>query len=326
VGITTIRTVVQLKQLAWVIVLSQGYLAYEFNMSYYGGWNMLQEVGFAGQDNNTVAITLDACIGLAFFLALCSKRWWAKCLAFGLALLMMHAVMFSFSRGALLALIVTGGLTFYLIPKRGIHYLALILVILLGVRMAGKEVMERFATAFAKKEELDDSAKLRLKHWKACGDSILHKPWGVGPNQWRYTAVTYGLPKMEAHSYWLQMASECGIPGVLSLLAFYALCVLRLWPIAREKIPVSDPWLNHLARAVIAALAGFSFSAQFVSVTGVEVPFYVVLLGAGVIKLATAKPIADPVLEPVGYVAFLSAPPPQLPPIGGSVSSPGYSR
>ncbi|MGH7127595.1 MAG: hypothetical protein ACREIV_03435, partial [Planctomycetaceae bacterium] len=35
VGMTTIRTIRQVKQLAWVLVLSQGYLAYEFNMTYY---------------------------------------------------------------------------------------------------------------------------------------------------------------------------------------------------------------------------------------------------------------------------------------------------
>src|SRR5262249_14371701 len=61
VGITTINSVAQLKQLAWVIVLSQGYLAYEFNVEYYSGFNRLVEGDFATLDNNCVAITLDSC-------------------------------------------------------------------------------------------------------------------------------------------------------------------------------------------------------------------------------------------------------------------------
>ena len=41
VGITTINSVRQLKLLAWVILLSQAYPAYELNMTYFGGYNQL---------------------------------------------------------------------------------------------------------------------------------------------------------------------------------------------------------------------------------------------------------------------------------------------
>jgi hypothetical protein len=38
---------------------------------------------------------------------------------------------------------------------------------------------------------------------------------------------------------------------------------------------------------VIAALVGFSVAAQFVSLVGLESPYYVVLLGAGALKLTS---------------------------------------
>jgi hypothetical protein len=37
---------------------------------------------------------------------------------------------------------------------------------------------------------------------------------------------------------------------------------------------------------VVSSIIGFAVSAQFVTVTGVEIPFYVVMLGAGVLKVA----------------------------------------
>ncbi|HEV3080209.1 MAG TPA: DUF5935 domain-containing protein, partial [Gemmataceae bacterium] len=70
VGITTIDSVQKLKQLAWVIVLSQGYLAYELNMSYYSGNNRAALEGFGDMDNNCVAISMVSCVALAFFLGL----------------------------------------------------------------------------------------------------------------------------------------------------------------------------------------------------------------------------------------------------------------
>lgn len=289
VGMTLINSVRQLKQLAWVIALSQGYLAYDFNMSYYGGFNQLQEQGFAGMDNNTVAITLDAAIGLVLFLGIHCEGWWKKCLSFGVFVLLVNAIMFSFSRGGLLALIVTGGASFLLIRKRPIHYLVLIVAVLIGIRLAGAATLERFSTTFADEKDRDRSSQLRVLHWRAIGDYALKNPFGAGPYQWRFVSPEYGLPGMEAHSYWLQMLAELGVPGFVALAGFFGFCLVRLWPLARERIPVSDPWLTYLARMVIASLVGFIFSAQFVSVIGVEIPFYVVLLGAATLKVASTS-------------------------------------
>ncbi len=74
VGITTIRTVNQLKQLAWMIFSSEAYLALELNQRYFssGGSfiNWFRENGFGGMDNNCMGIAMVAATGLAFFLAL----------------------------------------------------------------------------------------------------------------------------------------------------------------------------------------------------------------------------------------------------------------
>ncbi|MGH9429170.1 MAG: DUF5935 domain-containing protein, partial [Terriglobia bacterium] len=47
VGMTTIDSIDKLKKVAWVMALSQGYVALEMNLSYLGGYNRIRDEGFA---------------------------------------------------------------------------------------------------------------------------------------------------------------------------------------------------------------------------------------------------------------------------------------
>jgi probable O-glycosylation ligase (exosortase A-associated) len=313
VGITLIDSVKKLKQLAWVIVLSHAYISYEFNMAYYGGFNRLKEVGHGGMDNNCAAVTLVTCTGLAFFMGLNAPRWWQKGLAFLSAALMMHCVFFSFSRGGMLGLIITAAMSFILIPKKPRHYLIFTLMVLLALRLAGPQVMQRFGTSFAEEETRDGSAQERLDLWKTCfGIMVQHPIFGIGPQNFPPKAHLYGFPPGKiAHTLWLQVGAEHGVIGLGFLVSFYVLCLVRLWPMRREKYPVADPWFRDTARMVIAAITGFAVAAQFVSLPGLESPYYIVLLGAGALKLsslpaqeAAAAPAAwlpAPVLSPAQW-------------------------
>jgi hypothetical protein len=99
IGMTIIDSVPKLKLVAWVIMLSQAYIALEANLAYLSGYNRLREDGMVGMDNNSVAISLVTYTGLAFFLGLQTKRLLFKGAAFAAAALMAHAVLLSFSRG-----------------------------------------------------------------------------------------------------------------------------------------------------------------------------------------------------------------------------------
>jgi probable O-glycosylation ligase (exosortase A-associated) len=292
VGITTIDSVKKLRQLAWVIVLSQGYVCFELNLTYLSGYNRLWDIGYGSLDNNTAACSIDSCIGMGFFLGMYSDRWWKRTLAFALTGFMIHAVLFSFSRGGMLGLLITGVGAFLLIRKSVKHYVVLIVVILVSVRFAGKEVQDRFSTIFNKPEHRDSSAESRLHLWAGCWDLMLKNPvTGVGPNNWPLKAPLYGFNLgKQAHTTWLRVGAELGIPGLALFAAFHGLCSARLWGTARDPTPGSDPWLQYLAQAVIASAVGFALSAQFVNVELVESSYYVVLVGAGVLKLASRQP------------------------------------
>ena len=122
---------------------------------------------------------------------------------------------------------------------------------------------------------------------------------GVGPDRWPRVASKYGwVEGKEVHSTWLQTGAEMGFPGMALLGAFYALCLGKLWPIVRGKVKVHDPWIQNVGRMVIAGLVGFIIAAQFVTMEGLEVPYYVTLLGAGALRL-TPRPAALPRLGKV---------------------------
>jgi O-antigen ligase len=288
VGITVIHSVRELKQIAWVIALAHGFLAYEFNVSYYEGFNRLLRNGHGGMDENCVSVALVTAGGLAFFLGVGAKRLWIKAFMLASVVLMVHAVLFSVSRGGMVGLIITAFTGFLVLPKKSGHYFMFALVLGLGLRLAGSDVRQEFMTVFAKEQERDGSAQGRIELWADAWDSMLKKPiFGLGPDHFPLVAEEYGWEAgKEVHNLWLQTGAELGFPGVLFLLSFYGLCIFRLRPFLSERKAIPDPWLRSAARMVIVSLVGFSTAAVFVSLEGLEVPYYITLVGAGVLKLA----------------------------------------
>src|SRR5260370_586698 len=58
------------------------------------------------------------------------------------------------------------------------------------------------------------------------------------------------------------------------------------------------PWFQDTGRMVTASIVAFAVSAQFVSLVGLEAPYYVALLGAGALKVYSkaASPVGQPVV------------------------------
>ena len=103
----------------------------------------------------------------------------------------------------------------------------------------------------------------------------------------------------------MQTAAELGFPGVTFLLSFYGLTCWYLWQRIRRHA-FDTPFLADSARMTIAALTGFVVSVTFVSLEGLELPYYVVLLGAGALKLADMPQLAAEPVEPAEADPVLS--------------------
>lgn len=307
VGMTLIDSVARVRQVAWVIVVSLGYLALEFNLSYYDGFNRIATVGFAGMEEKTVANTMVVGVPLALFLAIGSREWWSKVVAFGALALMLHVPLFTFSRSGMLALIAAAIAAFVLIPKRGLHVAALVLVVALGFRLAGDEVRSRFQTSFADSEERDPSAQARLFLWERSFDTIRRFPIvGVGPRHWGWwiqEEYNWQRPQ-EVHNTWLQAGAELGLPAAMGLACYFFLTTLQLVPLARNRLS-ADADKSECARMVVASLAGYAVSSQFITVYGVEPPYFVAMMGVGLLAVHSAERTAA-ANEPLGQRARIA--------------------
>lgn len=292
VGLTTIRNVRDLKMLAWVIVICESYVCFEMNMWYFSGYNYLWHNGFAGMDNNSVAIGFVAVLGLCVFLFFSVEKFWQQALVAVCAAFIAHAIQFSFSRGAMLAAVLTAGISFFIIQKTTKHYVLFGIGLMMGLVVAGPEVRDRFMKTFEKKEgKYEASAQSRLDLWKDCYTVFMRDPiMGCGPNHWPLHAESFGwTPMKEAHSLWVQTTAELGIPGISLLAGFYLITIWRCWLLLRSQGPDDDPWIGDLCRMTIASLIGFGVAAQFVSLETLEIPYYVTLLGAGALMLTSRE-------------------------------------
>lgn len=296
VGVTLIRSVPQLRQLAWVLVLSMGYVAFDLNVSYLQGFNRLEQVGFAGLDNNAMTIGLVTCIPLAFFLGLGTRSWLAKGVAFSSAAFMTHAVFFSFSRGGMVALVVAGIATLWILPKTPAMLSLYGFGILAALAMAGNEVRSEFTSSFADEESIDSSAESRKELWIIALRMTADNPiLGVGPNHYPVYVDDYPVSAQwgerfpegkECHSLWFQQMAETGIPGVLLLLLYYMLTIRGMRGSKGVFSSLDDSFCAQLYGMLMPSLLAFGVASQFVSLEGLEVPYYIALLGLGALTVA----------------------------------------
>jgi hypothetical protein len=68
-------------------------------------------------------------------------------------------------------------------------------------------------------------------------------------------------------------------------MGFFLTAIWRCWLLLQRTKNDPDAWFADSARMTIASLAGFMVAAQFVSLEALEIPYYVVLLGAGSVTI-----------------------------------------
>lgn len=282
VAMTLIDSPQKLRQLAWVISLSMGYLAVNENQMYFQYGPQPAESA-----DNMVAHSMTVGAGVSFCLGLCTQHKLWRWLPMALAALSAHATMIRMSRGAMIGIAMCGLAAFLVLPKSRGNLTFFGLALAAALCMAGPSVKEEFLSSFAGSENRDASAQSRFDLWRDMFDvTAKHPLLGVGPQNWPLIAHEYGWPPgKQGHGLWPQTAAELGLPGVGLLAGFYGLLLAKLWDICRRPARSADPVLTGFARIAFVAIAGFVAEAQFGSFMSLEVPYYVGLLGASTIML-----------------------------------------
>jgi probable O-glycosylation ligase (exosortase A-associated) len=279
-----------------IIAVSLGYISYEVNDIYFnqGGYITIYRRGYGGLDNNGAALMLAMGVPLCFFAWEGIQKWyrWGFVLAIPVLL---HAIMMSFSRGAMLSLVVT--LPVYLLrSRRWLQVLAIMGVVAFLVPiLAGNEIRARFSSI--SDSEADDSANSRRTSWAIGWRMATENPvFGLGIRNANLFAYAYGadMEGRTIHSQYIQTAADSGLVALILYLAAFGAVWWSLRKVRKATAHRFDPEgirAYAIACGIEGSMAVFAFGAIFLSLENFELPYLLLLLGA---QLPTVLP---PVME-----------------------------
>jgi len=278
-----------------------GYIAYEINYLYFinGGRLDIYHKGYGGLDNNGAGMILALGIPFAYWAFVAKGKSWViprRVVAVVAGVAMLHAVMMTFSRGAMLSAAV--GLVWIALHHRPrLQAGAMAVAVLIGISvMAGPEIRERFQSTGNFQQ--DDSAQLRFDSWAAAWDMAWTSPMlGKGIRNSNYYSQNYGADRAgrTIHNQYLQVAADSGIPAASCYVGMLVLGGIGLGRARRaclakaEEIEEGDyepdPAVvtrihsaGTLCLAIQTSLAMFALSGMFLSVELVELPWLLIAM------------------------------------------------
>lgn len=294
----------QVWAVALMVLITLGYIAWEVNYLYlFDGRLDIFHNGYNDLDNNGAGLYLAMGIPFACAFSLASPRWWQRVACGFIALLLLHAVMMTYSRGAMLSALV--GMLWLLYHYRGSGkaWVTALVIALAVSAMAGQEIRDRFYSSASYAQ--DSSAQARLDSWGAAWRIALDYPLtGQGIRTSQRYIQNYGADSQgrTVHSQYLQLAADSGLPamgvfiGMLSL-ALWNLSSVRRLAAARlddHKGLGDTQWshltgqnMHHLILGYQAGLMIFIFGGIFLSLELVELPWLLIVV-AGVLPAAYA--------------------------------------
>jgi putative inorganic carbon (HCO3(-)) transporter len=294
----------RLRLLLLLIVFSIGFLGAKRGLFglLRGGARFNDGPGGFMSDNNSFALALNMVLPLLVGLAIVEKQRIIRIAAAVAAALCLLSVLFTFSRGGFLTLVVVGGLLIWRSKRRlmvgGLLALALCGFLLFTSEQFTQQYVER-AQSIQDYEE-DGSAQGRLNAWTTSWRVFLDYPWtGVGPNNLQAVYLRYS-PQEErfrvAHNAYLQLLAECGLPAVLLFVA--ALCV-TWWRLQRLRTLTPLPWVEVQARMLQISVVAYMVGSMFLNTAYSELIYYLMGLSVGLEVVARSEAGQADGAEPV---------------------------
>jgi probable O-glycosylation ligase (exosortase A-associated) len=303
--------------MAWVIMLSNGFLALWANNEYFfeGKW-IVHGPGRQKAtlyDSNDLAMTLVMALPFMWYIMRQVKWWPVRLFLLGLLPLTAHAVMVTFSRGGFVGLLTAVGVIATRERKRTIRMLMIVAGIAFFLVVTGSQYRSRLFSITD--YEKDRSAMGRIEAWETGLRMITSQPLlGVGLKRYVEAFPSYSnYHAREAHNSWIQMAAECGLIAVGS----YGMLVLLSWLSlrrARKRAAYLDPTNRDrvlaLSGMLEASLVGYLVCGIFLSVEDLEF-FYTLVAMAQILDRTTeTRQRQSPAVLPRAGQEVLSSSPP----------------
>ena len=307
-----LRTVRDLWFIYFVVLGSAVYVAYEINTYYFnGGWLLLASRGYGGLDNNGAALIVAMAVPMCYFAWEATRGWWR----WGFLLVippLLHAVLLSYSRGAMLSLCVAAIYIWFRARNKAfissMYGIAIVLVLI----MTGPEIRERFFSIG--KADVDESAQSRWTTWNIAIRMANERPlFGLGIRNSNLFTFDYGadMPGRSIHSQYLQTAADSGWVALALYVFFLGSLFLGLRSSRRVLKQHTDPEslkVKSIAAGLECSLVLFCFGALFLSLEHFEMPYILMMLAVQLhaITRAVASRLALPSVPVSGNVGLAS--------------------
>lgn len=293
--------------MSFMVLLSIGYLAFRFNEQYFLEGHRLDifHIGYGGLDNNGAGLFMAMGIPIAYAFAMGGggeNRRWLQLAAMAAGAFMVHAVMLSYSRGAMLAGSV--GMLWLAIRHRPRTQAILggVLCTALIITLAGPEIRGEFLST--QNYETDRSAQSRFTSWSAAwGIALDHPLFGAGIRNSSLLIQNYGthMPGRTVHNQYLQIAADSGLPALGCYLVMVGIAVHNLgrssnraYTLARN--PTTNPELLRDLKLMVPITLGlqgslitFLVGGVFLSLEVFELPWLLMTLGAVMPQILTNR-------------------------------------
>lgn len=298
----TVDRLWQVRGLALVIMAMLGFIAYEINWQYFmeGGRLDVFHKGYGGMDNNGAGMMMAMGVPLALCFAAApggSHALPRRIVAGAFGLMLMHAVMMSYSRGAMLA---TAAAAAWLVLHHRPRWQAAgigAVVLVAAFVLAGPQIREEFLSS--KNYAEDYSAQSKFSSWEAGWKIALDNPiFGAGVRNSGQLTHAYGadMSGRTVHNQFIQIAADSGIPAAMTYVALVALSLWRLGGTRRRCIlaaqDATDPtvagdleFTAAVCLGIQGSLIAFVLSGMFLSLEMFELPWCLMVL-AGVAPVA----------------------------------------
>ncbi len=285
----------RIKWMFWTIVLSLGVFyggkggVFVFAT---GGQYMVQgpEGSFIG-GNTHLAVALIMVLPLVQASGEYAKARWQK---LGLEVtfwLTIVAIVFTYSRGALVGLGLVFPFMFMRMRRKLIVAMLLVPAVSIGIALTPGKLFEKAETI--KTYEEDESAMQRIQAWGVAKNIALENPlFGAGfallnapADRWARYADFEGrwtTRARAAHSIYFQMLGEHGVVGLLLYLGVLIGTWLSLRRTRQLALTVDSrtAWMASYARAIQVGLLGYMISGAFVSLAYFDLFYTYVALAA----------------------------------------------
>lgn len=239
-------------------------------------------------DNNALGLALSMILPMAFYAARAERHNWFGVAYYAVFWLSIPAILFTYSRGALLGLVAALFVVFWRYSKVGLlaFFFCAGAFVYFGQELLPEQWVARQQSTINYEE--DDSAMQRIQAWGVAINVAIDRPLlGAGfdlpyAKNDRWLSYANFLGDWEngaraAHSIWFQVLGQHGFLAFFMFIAMFGMAWWRLGHVAKVATKGDAAWVGLYARGAQLALVPYAVSGTFLSLAYFDLAYYCIV-------------------------------------------------